>query len=295
MGNLDRLVALYNEGRYQEATDLYRQAPRSGDALWHLYGGLSVGQLVPTQADRKAAGNLLHEARLACERGLQVQAEISVTIRLHFVIGETYRQLGQYVEAILHFETLFQVWQRHDEYMTLLEGAAWHNVGLAHYGRRDYEKAAVCALRAADHFLLNDKREHYARAMRNYAWALCGMGSSTQAGEALDAVENMSNDGGEHFWHQQIGRAYVAYVMQDHAKALATTEFIITQDRAPSDVMAHAAWLSARSYLGKGDLTAANIMASVCMDWAIRVVDARLMNDAQAIQREVRAQRQQGA
>lgn len=280
---VERLRTLYSDGKFAEAWGLYSANSALDIAEFHLYGALAAWRQ-----------NQHWQAKRAVEMALALPSEGGVLGRIRFVAGSLYREIGDYADALHFLLALIEDWNQYPEERVILEGAAWHNLALTRYSRREFEESVICNRQAARVFLQWGNVSDYAKAQRNAAWSLCFMGDGEMAAKLLQEVEQKTA-GDDDMAHQTLGWAFVALVLGKNDSCLELVEELMTATAIHPDVMVQAHWLAGHAHLAKGDVEEARRLARQAQDIALDAGDARLTTDVQRLITRIEDANKEGA
>lgn len=276
MGDSKRLQELYAAGDHAAAWQVYAELAETGQAgaSDHLVGALSAWRQ-----------RQLWPAKRAIEAAVAAGPDGGTLGKVRFTAGHIYREIGDLHLAREYHDALMSEWDAYPQIRPLLEGPAWHNLGLVHYQRREYGEAVLCCDQACSEFRREGMQDYLRQSLQNRAWALCWLGDAAGARVALGEAAGLITSQPAH-WQQEIGMAFLTFCEQDHEECQRLTLAIVESRQAPTDVLSHAAWLNGRSHLARGMIKEAVFMANAAVQWATEAQDSRCMSDAQRLLRD---------
>lgn len=241
--------------------------------------------------------NLL-EAKALAEQALSLVAEDNLLGRIRFHLGMVAREIGDTAVALDQFTAFLDELPVKYPELAMGEGKAHFYRALTLRQLRDYAEAETAYRAANDCFRRDGLNGLLVKGLQNVAWLYCLMDRSGDARACLEESKVLVDEPVDHL-HQTLGEAYLALIEQRYMQAAAACEAVFRRaergETVTPEERAQAAWLAGMVAVRQQRLESADALAGVALHYASEAADARLMNDAGALRREIELLRQVGA
>lgn len=166
--------------------------------------------------------------------------------------------------------------------------------GLSNYGLRLREAGRISESITAYQLAINGLRDGsdnpvLLTSLQNVAWALCLADDAVAAEAALNEAEALLSTDSDRA-NQQIGRAFVAVMCDNHDAAMAICHRLMASQGTPLEIQAQCYWLMGQIFMQQGMLAA----AAECVRHGLTLAadaDARMTaDDLRAMEQRLSAQ-----
>jgi tetratricopeptide (TPR) repeat protein len=279
---------------------------RQWDKAWEEFTKLQGGR--PASADLLLAGSKaafgrrdLFRARQLAEEALKLYGPSDPPKQLgqiRFHLGMVTRELGDSHVALEQFTLFLQDLSGKYPQLSMGEGKAHFYLALTLRQRRDPEGAILAYHHAIDCFRRDGLPSLLCAGLQNLAWLFCTLNRSDEARTCLEESDQLVTSPEDRI-HQTLGEAHLATVEGAFSTAMEHCEAIFRRvergEPVTAEEQSQAAWVAATVALEQHSLNTANALADIALTFATEAQDARLINDANAIRREVHLRKRPGA
>lgn len=237
----EKLRALYEERKLEEARALYEGDRAQPDPEWHWIGALVYYHL----------GNLWR-SRESSEAGLRSLSQGELHAKLLHLMGAVCERLGDHTVAIQTLETCLEELDGYPQLAPLLRGIVTYNLAVAYGGRSsrpdDQRSALALYESAALEFGREGMEDSRRMALQNLAWIACDLRDGERAAQVIDEAAPLCTSSDAR-WAQRVLHGYLHLVNGEYGEAMGTLEPAMAAPGAPTDVQILAVSVAALTAL----------------------------------------------
>ncbi|HEY3365142.1 MAG TPA: tetratricopeptide repeat protein [Symbiobacteriaceae bacterium] len=209
--------------------------------------------------------------------------------QIRFHLAMVARELGDTTAAFQEFSLFLSELPVKYPDLADAEGKAYFYLALTLRQRDDLHEAVQAYRKAIDCFRQNGHTHLVCKGQQNLAWVLCllknpdeARGCLKEAGAGVETPEDEI--------HQTMGEAFLALIEGENGLAVALCESVMLRAEEGGltpEQRSQTSWLAATAALAQGNGDNAFTLAGIALNSAAEARDARLINDASALRRQI--------
>lgn len=278
-----------------------RQWDQAWDEFQRLQGeGPSTPQLLLMGSHAAFGQRDLVRARHLVEKALSLWTQsdsVKLLGQIRFHLGVVAHDLGDSHVAQEQIGLFLSDLTKYPE-LSMGEGKAYLYQALTLRQRRDLDGAVVAYHKAITCFERDQLPSFLCLAYQNLAWLFCHMKRADEARDSLEKATGLLKTSADHI-HQTLGEAFLATVEGKYGVATELCQAVFRRVERGESVtegeQAQAAWIAGMAALDLGNLDCAMSLADVSLNYATSAKEARLINDASSLRREILLRTRAGA